>query len=114
MVAAAALASGAAYGQQASEGATLYAAHCALCHGAEGRGGQGFPRPIWGAGHDLKKFGDAEALFDYLQLTMPFDNPQKLSDAQKVAVLAFLLERIGALGAGTPLAAGNLSNVKIK
>ena len=99
---------------QNSEGAALYETHCVVCHGADGRGGQGFPRPVWGAGHDLKKFRTAQGLYEYIQLTMPFDNPQKMTDAQKLAVVAFLLERIGTITATTDINAGNMSKLAIK
>ncbi len=99
---------------QAAEGAGLYQQHCAACHGADGRGGQGFPRPIWGAGHDLKKFGTAQGLFEYMQLLMPFDDPRKLDDAQKLALVAFLLERNAALPPGTQLSPANAAGVPIK
>ncbi|MCE2645415.1 MAG: c-type cytochrome [Burkholderiaceae bacterium] len=35
---------------QVVQGGQLYAQHCALCHGANGRDATVFPRPIWGAG----------------------------------------------------------------
>lgn len=107
----------AAYGQQggsqAVTGAALYKTHCALCHGEDGRGGQGFPRPVWGTGHDLNKFGSALGLFEYIQLTMPFDGPQKLDDKQKMTIVAFLLERIG-VGYGTELSGGNASTISLR
>ena len=80
---------------QVEQGASLYQQHCALCHGVDGRGGGGFPRPIWGPGHDLTKFGSARGLYEYIQLLMPFDNPQKMTDAEKMAVVAFMLARNG-------------------
>lgn len=100
-------------GSQSAQGAALYKTHCALCHGVDGRGGQGFPRPIWGAGHDLKRFNSAQGLFEYMQLTMPFDNPEKLDDAQKRAVVAFLLERIG-ISYGSELTPANASKITLK
>jgi mono/diheme cytochrome c family protein len=99
---------------QVGQGARHYQEHCALCHGADGRGGQGFPRPIWGDGHDLKKFNTAQGLFEYVQLLMPFDDPQKLNDVQKLAVVAFLLERNANIAAGTELTPGNAARVAIR
>ena len=80
---------------QVEQGASLYQQHCALCHGADGRGGGGFPRLIWGPGHALTKFGSARGLYEYVQLMMPFDDPQKMTDAEKMAVVAFMLARNG-------------------
>ena len=82
---------------QFERGAQLYEQNCALCHGAEGRGGQGFAGPIWGAGHDITKFGSARGLFEYVQLFMPFDNPQKITDEEQLSVIAFMLIRNGSL-----------------
>jgi|APFre7841882724_1041349.scaffolds.fasta_scaffold02149_3 cytochrome c len=99
---------------QARQGAALYEQHCALCHGADGRGGQGFPRPIWGAGHDLGKFGTAKGLHDYVLALMPFDDPAKLDNSQKLAVVAFMLERNATLPPGTELSAADAARVAIK
>jgi len=91
---------------QVKAGAKLYEQHCALCHGAEGRNATVFPRPIWGPGHDIAKFGNSRGLFEYVQLMMPFDNPQKMGDADKLAVAAFMLERNRSLKPDGQLPAG--------
>jgi mono/diheme cytochrome c family protein len=82
---------------QVRAGAALYAQHCALCHGERGRDATVFPRPIWGPGHDIAKFGTSRGLFEYIQLMMPFDDPRKIGDADKLAITAFMLERNGNL-----------------
>lgn len=92
--------------EQVVQGGHLYQLHCALCHGANGRDATVFPRPIWGPGHDIGKFGTAKGLFEYLQLMMPFDDPNKLSDAQKTAIAAYMLVRNGSLPAATTLPLG--------
>jgi hypothetical protein len=56
-----------------------------------------FPRPIWGPGHDIGKFGTAKGLFEYVQMLMPFDNPAKIDDAAKTAIVAYMLVRNGNL-----------------
>ena len=99
---------------QVEQGASLYRQHCVLCHGAEGRGGQGFPRPIWGAGHDLAKFGTARGLLEYMQLLMPFDNPQKMTDAEKLAVVAYMLARNGNWKAEAALEPAQAGSVAVK
>jgi cytochrome c len=99
---------------QVRQGEKLYAQHCALCHGTDGRGGQAFPRPIWGTGHDLGKFGNARGLFDYLQLMMPFDAPAKMSDDDKLAVTAFMLTRDGAFKGGGVLDLGEAGRIPLK
>ena len=82
---------------QVLSGAQLYQQHCALCHGAKGRDASVFPRPIWGPGHDIGKFGTAKGLFEYLQMLMPFDNPAKIDDDAKTAIVAYMLVRNGNL-----------------
>ena len=82
---------------QVLQGARLYQEHCALCHGQKGRDASVFPRPIWGPGHDIGKFGTAKGLFEYVQLLMPFDNPAKIDDAAKTAIVAYMLVRNGSL-----------------
>jgi len=82
---------------QVLQGAKLYQEHCALCHGQKGREASVFPRPIWGPGHDIGKFGTAKGLFEYVQMLMPFDNPAKIDDAAKTAIVAYMLVRNGNL-----------------
>jgi cytochrome c len=76
---------------QIANGAKLYQANCAACHGANGRDAVAFPRPIWGQGQDIKKFLTAKGLFDYLQMLMPFDDPNKINDQDKTAITVFML-----------------------
>jgi mono/diheme cytochrome c family protein len=93
-------------GAQVLAGARLFQEHCALCHGATGRDATVFPRPIWGPGHDIAKFGTARGLFEYLQMLMPFDNPAKIDDAQKIAVVAYMLVRNSNLAPAAQLPPG--------
>lgn len=78
-------------------GARLYQQQCASCHGAQGQGARSFPRPIWGPASNIGKFGTAQGLFEYVQLMMPFDNPSKLKDGDKTAIVAYMLVRNGTL-----------------
>ncbi len=91
---------------QVLQGAKLYQQNCALCHGAKGRDAVVFPRPIWGAGHDIGKFNNAKGLFEYMQMLMPFDNPAKIDDAAKTAIVAYMLVRNGNLKASESLPVG--------
>ncbi len=91
---------------QVLQGASLYQEHCALCHGKTGRDASVFPRPIWGSGHDIGKFGTAKGLFEYVQMLMPFDNPAKIDDAAKTAIVAYMLVRNGNLKPDGSMAQG--------
>jgi cytochrome c len=98
---------------QVLSGAQLYQQHCALCHGAKGRDASVFPRPIWGPGHDIGKFGTAKGLFEYLQMLMPFDNPAKIDDDAKTAIVAYMLVRNGDMKAGVAITrGGNQTGIK--
>jgi mono/diheme cytochrome c family protein len=84
----------------------LFQQHCALCHGADGKGAAPFPRPIWGPGNDIGKFTDAKGLYEYVQMLMPFDNPAKVDDQGKAAIVAYMLVRNGTIKAGETLPSG--------
>ena len=51
-----------------------------MCHGENGRGGQGYANPIWGAGAQIKKFKNAQGLFEYHQL---LDAVQRSGSSQR-------------------------------
>ncbi len=87
-----------------SEGAELYAAQCASCHGIDGQGGA-FPalaggRPATATElsvdgqipHTLGNYwGYATTLFDYIRRAMPYDKPGSLNDNAVYALSAYLL-----------------------
>ena len=52
------------------------------------------------------KFGNAKGLFEYMQLLMPFDNPAKIDDAAKTAIVAYMLVRNGNLKPGESVPSG--------
>lgn len=62
-----------------------------MCHGENGQGGNGYGNPIWGKGAQINKFKNAQGLFEYHLLLMPFNDPSLLNEDQKWAVTAFLL-----------------------
>ncbi|MGL4440038.1 MAG: c-type cytochrome [Bosea sp. (in: a-proteobacteria)] len=83
--------------KQVTDGRGHYMETCQLCHGEDGKRGASFQTPIWGQGTMIgTKFGNAQALIDYMQL-MPFNDPTLLDDNQKIAVVAFMLAQHGAI-----------------
>lgn len=98
---------------QIAEGARLFAETCAICHGADGRGGQGYPNPIWGDGAQIRKFSHAQGLFEYNQLLMPFDDPTKLDNDEKWAVVAYILANHGVIARDEELAPEEASTIAI-
>jgi mono/diheme cytochrome c family protein len=83
--------------EQFRQGEALFQEYCALCHGANGRGGQGYANPIWGQGAQIRKFRTAQGLFEYNQLLMPFNDPTLLTEEQKWAVTTYILANHSAL-----------------
>ncbi len=77
--------------EQAKRGATLYANECASCHGAALNGGESAP-PLTGgeffSNWDGLTVGD---LFERIRVSMPADNPGKLTREQDADILAFML-----------------------
>ena len=99
---------------QVAEGQRLYAENCAACHGDDGRRGAGFQTPIWGERTQIAKFNNALGLFEYNQMMMPFDDPTRLSDEQKWAIIAYMLANHGAIPRNATLDAGTAATVRIR
>jgi S-disulfanyl-L-cysteine oxidoreductase SoxD len=82
-----------------TQGAEVYAAKCASCHGPTGTegpkdrlvGGQG----TLATGKPIKTIGSywpyATTLYDYIRRAMPFNAPQSLTADETYAVVAWLL-----------------------
>lgn len=98
---------------QVAKGKELYAEFCTLCHGLDGKRGEGFQTPIWGEGALVSKFGNAQGMIDYMQL-MPFNDPTLLDDAQKMAVVAYMLANHGAIPRSGEITPQNAASVPIK
>jgi mono/diheme cytochrome c family protein len=87
----------------AKEGAMVYAAKCASCHGATGIEGPA-PRLVGGigslaTGDPIKTVGSywpyATSVFDYVRRAMPFTAPQSLTPDETYAVVAWMLFQNG-------------------
>lgn len=68
------------------DGAALYKQHCAWCHGPEGQGGKKYAKPLLG---DLA----VPQLAEYVDRTMPEDDPDKLDAAESKAVAEYIAGR---------------------
>jgi cytochrome c len=94
----------------AAEGAAVYAAKCASCHGASGEGQGTFPKLVQPAALDsvtrdsfpfdrdfkiAKTVGNywpyATTLYDYVHRAMPYAAPGSLTADETYAVVAYLL-----------------------
>jgi len=108
------------------EGAAVYRARCAACHGPGGRGGAFTPLV---SPPDQRVFPDsrgpriprtvgnywprATSLYEYVARAMPMQDPGTLTPDQVYAVVAWILHRNGIVEAGTVLDAGSLPGVEM-
>ena len=114
----------------ATRGAVLYQAQCAVCHGAKGEGGPGTPpnpplvgrepREGFNFGNDPKLvrtvgnyWPEATTLFDYIKRTMPLTMPGALTDDEVYSLTAYLLVANEILPAGATLDSASLMAVKM-
>lgn len=112
-----------------TEGAALYAAQCAQCHGVKGQGmAPAFPQLL---GRDpkaenftfandpqlVRTIGNywpyASTLFDYIKRAMPLMTPGSLTDSQVYSLVVFLLAKDQVIAATTVMDAAALRAVKM-
>ncbi len=76
---------------QVQFGAEVYAAHCAVCHGANLEGGAG---PTLNEPGLHNRYATALDLYESVKITMPLggDGPGSLTDAEYLAAVAFILD----------------------
>jgi alcohol dehydrogenase (cytochrome c) len=97
---------------QASRGATVYTQYCTQCHGANLQGESG---PAL-SGQILRQAyggGTAAQLYDFISRQMPQNSPASLTQAQYLAVTAYVLSRNGFPSGDAPLNIGSLSQVRM-
>jgi len=90
---------------QASLGAELYGAHCASCHGADGKGNAGTPAVVGSSALPLDaqppshartaQFHTALDVLQFIQANMPPQKGGSLSQDEYNAILAFDLKANG-------------------
>jgi cytochrome c len=109
------------------QGATVFAASCASCHGKNGEGTPplypqlvGGPKGAFNFATDFKiprTIGNywpyATTVFDYVRRAMPLTTPGSLTPDQTYAVTAYLLNREGLLPAGATLDARSLTAIQM-
>jgi mono/diheme cytochrome c family protein len=86
---------------KAPDGAKLFDAKCADCHGSSGKGSFGTPGTM-GSG-TLSKFATAKDLFDYVHVQMPLPKASagSLKEGEYWAIVSFMVAAHGkALPAG--------------
>ena len=105
-----------------SEGAKIWEAKCASCHGVFGEGAGKFPVIAGGRGtlkdeRPEKTVGSywpyAPTLFDYIKRAMPFPAPQSLSNDEVYALTAYVLNLNDVVPATAVMDAKTLATVKM-
>ena len=100
--------------RQVTEGQRLYTENCAACHGEDGQRGAAYQTPIWGPRAQIRKFETALGLFEYNQLTMPFNDPNQINDVEKLTIVAFMLANHGAMPASATLEYGQAAGISVR
>jgi mono/diheme cytochrome c family protein len=108
-------------GGTAAAGAAVYAAKCQSCHGEKGAG-QPNDRLVGGRGTlaeptPVRTIGSfwpyATTVFDYVRRSMPYQQPQSLTNDEVYAVTAYLLHLNGVIAEGDVMTAQTLPQVKM-
>ena len=104
----------------AAEGARIYAAKCAACHGQDGKGGSNAKL----AGGEAIKTIDAEktianfwpystTIFDYVRRTMPWRQPRSLTNDEVYALTAYILSLNRLISANDTMNSQTLPKVRM-
>ncbi|MBI4400025.1 MAG: cytochrome c [Nitrospirae bacterium] len=105
----------------AKQGAQVYAAKCAMCHGPTGVEGP-MDRLVGGqrtlkTAKPIKTVGSywpyATTLYDYIYRAMPYTAPQSLMPDEVYAVVAWILYRNGIIAEGVVMDATTLPAVRM-
>ena len=103
------------------QGAKVFAAKCALCHGPEAKGGAAASlvggRPL-SDGIDTPKtianfWGHATTLFDFTRRAMPWQAPRTLTDEEVYALTAYILSLNKIIGPSDTMNAQTLPKVRM-
>jgi mono/diheme cytochrome c family protein len=98
---------------QATQGSSLYASKCAMCHGASLEGGAGPPL----TGENLTTLGEKTHLsvgdmFTYITTNMPMNAPASLSKDEYVKIMAYILKYNGYPAGSKPMTYASAAAVK--
>jgi len=103
-----------------AEGARIYAAKCAACHGQEGKGGAS---ARLAGGEAIKNMESektiasfwpfATTLFDYIRRAMPWQQPRSLTDREVYALTAYILSLNKLIGENDTINAQTLPKVRM-
>ena len=104
----------------AVQGAPIFQAKCAACHGENGKGGEaamvtaGPPRATLDGGKTIANFWPyAPTIFDFVRRAMPANAPKSLTDQEVYALTAYLLSLNKLIGENDVINAQTLPQVKM-
>ena len=104
----------------AVQGAPIFQAKCAACHGENGKGGEatmvtaGPPRASLDGGKTIANFWPyATTIFDFVRRAMPANAPKSLSNQEVYALTAYLLYLNKLTGENDVIDAKTLPQVKM-
>jgi cytochrome c len=101
-------------GEQLAQGDKVWAESCTVCHGDSGEG-KGKKNPAVVGGRALAQYKTGAELFTYLKEKMPKDDPGSLSEADYLAVTAWLIKKNGKLGdASAALTADSVGAIQLQ
>ena len=103
-----------------ADGARVYAAKCAGCHGQEGKGASnaklvgGEPIKSIDAEKTIANFWPySTTIFDYIRRTMPFRQPRSLTNEEVYALTAYILSLNKIIGPNDAMNAQTLPKVRM-
>src|SRR5262245_16456714 len=105
-----------------AEGAKVYTAKCAACHGADAKGWPVYGTMVGGIGSMTQSpriltpgsmYPYAPILFDYIRRSMPMDRPQTLTANEVYALSAYLLNLNGLVPQDAVMDAQSLPKVQM-
>src|SRR5215831_4237839 len=106
-----------------AEGAKIYAAKCAQCHGQDGKGGAVSPTPLVGGGPitdisaSIKTISNfwpySTTVFDYIRRAMPWQQPMTLTNDEVYALTAYILAANKLIGENDTLNVQTLPKVRM-
>jgi S-disulfanyl-L-cysteine oxidoreductase SoxD len=104
----------------AVQGAPIFQAKCAACHGEKGVGGfasfvnAGPPRATLDGGKSIANFwSNATTVFDFIRRAMPYTAPKTLTDQEVYQVTAYVLYLNKLIGENEAMNAQSLPKVKM-
>jgi S-disulfanyl-L-cysteine oxidoreductase SoxD len=105
-----------------AQGAMIFSAKCAACHGANGEGTPNGDRLVGGVGslatpNPVKTVNSywpyATTVFDYIRRAMPITNPQSLQNEEVYALTAYILSVDNVVPKDAVLDANSLPKVQM-